>query len=172
MSEEHRQAGMKTERFQVRAATGGDRDWVRSVLRDRWGGPEIATRGRLHSADSLPGFIAAEGERPVGLITYALADAECEIVSLDALEPGKGVGSALVSAVLDLAHTLGCKRVWLVTTNDNTKALRFYQKMGFALAAIHRDGVTRARQLKPGIPKRGCDGIPIRDEIELEIRTR
>jgi len=56
-----------------------------------------------------------------------------------------------------------------MTTNDNTAALRFYQKWGFLLVAVHRNAVEQARKLKPEIPLTGIDGIPLRDEIELEV---
>lgn len=61
-------------------------------------------------------------------------------------------------------------RVWLITTNGNTDALRLYQRLGFVLVALHRDAVTRSRHdLKPEIPAMSAAGIPIRDEIELEL---
>jgi ribosomal protein S18 acetylase RimI-like enzyme len=82
---------------------------------------------------------------------------------------GTGVGTALLDAVKNAAGWAGCKRLWLVTTNDNTHALRFYQKRGFHIAAVHRNALLRSRELKPEIPLAGMDGIPIRDEIELEI---
>ena len=56
-------------------------------------------------------------------------------------------------------------------SNDNPPALRFYQKRGFALVAVHANAVERSRQIKPEIPLIGRGGIPIRDEIELELRT-
>jgi hypothetical protein len=48
-------------------------------------------------------------------------------------------------------------------------ALRFYQQRGFVLAAIHRNALEQSRKLKPEIPLVGNDGIPLRDEIELEM---
>jgi N-acetylglutamate synthase-like GNAT family acetyltransferase len=163
---------METKRLLIRAVTDGDRDWVRSLLQDRWGAETVVSRGRLHHAGQLPGFVAIEAEQPVGLVTYAFDNEECEIVSLDALQENKGVGSALIKAVLDLARDQRCKRVWLITTNDNTRALRFFQKAEFMLAAIHCNAIMESRRMKPSIPERGCDGIPIRDEIELEMRLR
>jgi RimJ/RimL family protein N-acetyltransferase len=71
--------------------------------------------------------------------------------------------------VSNIALKAGCRRIWLITTNDNTAALRFYQKKGFSLVAVHRNAIERSRQLKPEIPETGNDGIPLRDEIELEI---
>lgn len=147
-----------------------DRDWMRGLLSERWGSTRIVSRGRVHKVDQLPGFIAEEQEAPIGLVTYRIDGDECEIVSLDSLVEGRGVGSALVEAVKEPATREGCNTVWLITTNDNTAALRFYQKLGFRLVAVHRDAVDKSRELKPEIPGIGMDGIPIRDEVELELR--
>jgi len=54
-------------------------------------------------------------------------------------------------------------------TNGNLGALRFYQRRGFRIAAVRPNGVAASRRLKPGIPEVGEYGIPIRDEIELEL---
>jgi hypothetical protein len=48
-------------------------------------------------------------------------------------------------------------------------ALRFYQKRGFVLVAVHRNALEQSRKLKPEIPLIGDDEIPLRDEIELEM---
>ena len=57
----------------------------------------------------------------------------------------------------------------MITTNDNLNALRFYQKRGFELVAVHPHAVDEARRIKLEIPMLGEDEIPIRDEIELEM---
>jgi GNAT superfamily N-acetyltransferase len=124
----------------------------------------------MHVFERLSGFIAEQRDTPVGLITYQIEGEACEIVSLDSLVEGQGVGSSLVAAVRGVAMEQGCARLWLVTTNDNTPALRFYQKQGFRLVMLHKYAIETARQLKPEIPTHGFDGIPIRDEIELEVR--
>ncbi|GAB3881051.1 hypothetical protein GCM10029964_036460 [Kibdelosporangium lantanae] len=110
----------------------------------------------------------AGGER-VGLLTYRPHGGSWEITSLDATVPGVGAGSALLTEVRTRARAHGVGRVRLVTTNDNTSALRFYQRRGFDLVAVHRDAVTEARKLKPTIPLR-ADGIPIRHELVLEAQ--
>lgn len=139
------------------------------MLKEWWAGPRIVTRGKLHHADELPGFIAIQDSKPAGLITYDIVGEQCEIVTMNSLVEGKGIGSALIDAVKNVAVTAGCKRLWLITTNDNTAALRFWQKRGFRLAAAHRNAIEKSRLLKPEIPLTGNDGIPIRDEIELEM---
>ena len=74
----------------------------------------------------------------------------------------------LLEAAVNAARSSGCYRAWLITTNDNTPALRFYQKKGFRIAALHKDALEVSRKLKPEIPQHGVDGIAILDEIELE----
>jgi len=66
----------------------------------------------------------------------------------------------------------GCRRVWLITSNDNLDALRFYQRRGLRLVAVHRGAIDEARRVKPSIPATGEYGIPVRDEIELELQLR
>ncbi|UCD57579.1 MAG: GNAT family N-acetyltransferase, partial [Candidatus Hydrogenedentota bacterium] len=105
-----------------------------------------------------------------GLVTFRIEDDECEIVTIDSTAEGTGVGSALIGAVKDAAVSAQCKRLWLITTNDNTAALRFYQKRGFILVAVYPNALEQARRLKPELPFIGKDGIPLRDEIELEMR--
>ena len=148
--------------------TPADRPWLTATL-DHWGGPVMVSRGRVHDLLALPGFVAREGGERVGLALYRIEGEECELVSLDSLREGRGVGSALVAAVAEAARAAGCRRLWLITTNDNTYALRFYQRRGLHLVALHRDTIAAARLLKPTIPLVGNDGIAIRDEIELEL---
>jgi ribosomal protein S18 acetylase RimI-like enzyme len=157
------------EKIVLRRLGPEDRDWVIDLLHERWGSALIVSRGRVHEVDKLPGFIVEDQGAPIGLVTYRIDGEACEIVSLDSLMEGRGVGSALVRAVREAATEWGCDRLWLITTNDNTAALRFYQKLGFRLVAVHRNAIDRSRELKPEIPAVGTDGIPIRDEIELEM---
>ncbi|CAA9578941.1 MAG: hypothetical protein AVDCRST_MAG19-3798 [uncultured Thermomicrobiales bacterium] len=152
----------------VRLVADDDREWVRRFLHERWGSAEMAVHGTVHRPAELPGFVAVREGEPLALLTYEEADAGCEIVGLDSLRPGRGVGSALLGRAEATARRAGRRRLWLVTTNDHLTALRFYQKRGFVLVALDRDAVTRARRLKLEIPLVGDDGIPLRDELDLE----
>jgi ribosomal protein S18 acetylase RimI-like enzyme len=156
--------------FALRPLEEGDRGLVRELLLSRWGSTRFVSKGQMHDAESLPGFLALDAEEPVGLVTYRLENGDCELFTLDSLAEGRGVGSALVDAVRAEARDRGCKRVWLITTNDNTPALRFYQRRGFTLAAVRLGALAESRLLKPEIPATGLDGIPLRDELELEIQ--
>ena len=153
----------------VRPLGEGDREWVRETLRELWG-ETVVSRGAVHDPTALPGFVAEEGGDRVGLLTYRVDGADCEVVTIDAFPEGAGAGTALLDAAARAARDAGCGRVWLITTNDNLRALRFYQRRGFRLVAVHPDALERSRELKPSIPEIGLDGIPLRDELELELR--
>ncbi len=154
--------------FAVREITEADRPFVQSVLRRYWASLIQVSKGRRHQADELPGFLAMRDEEIVGMLTYDIRGDECEIVTHNSLAGHGGIGSCLMAAVRAKARESGCKRLWLVTTNDNTSAIRFYQRRDFNMVAVHRDAVKLARTLKPEIPDIGMDGIPIRHEVELE----
>lgn len=156
--------------FNVRSLESGDRAWVRQFISERWGGETIVVHGDVFCPHKLPGFVAVEDGVRVGLLTYHLGDRGCEIITLDSTQPGRGIGTALVEAVKKVVRQEGIKRVWVTTTNANVDALRFYQKRGFVLVAVHRDAIKVSRKIKPEIPAVGENGIPIRDEIELEFR--
>ena len=152
----------------VRPLGDGDREWARATLRELWG-ETVVSRGRVHDASVLPGFVAEEKGERRGLLTYRVDGDDCEVVTIDAFPQGGGAGTALLEAAAAAARDAGCGRLWLTTTNDNLRALRFYQRRGFRLSALHRDALARSRQLKPSIPEVGMDGIPLRDELELEL---
>jgi len=138
-------------------------------LVEHWHSAKIVSRGKVHYADRLQGFIALEGGKRIGLVTFLIEGDECEIVTLNSIVERIGVGSALVNAVRSKALSNNCRRVWLITTNDNFPALGFYQRRGFTLAALYSNALERSRQLKPEISLVGLARIPLRDELELEM---
>jgi len=154
--------------FRIRPVDSDDGDWIAQFITERWGAEFIAAHYKVYHCRDLPGFVATDGEDKVGLLTYKIVAGDCEIVSLDSLQSCMGIGTGLIDAVKGAACESGCKRLWLVTTNDNMNALRFYQKRGFALVKINRNAIEFARNLKP-VPLIGAEGIPLRDEIELEM---
>lgn len=157
-------------RVTIRPLAAADRHWVENFVQERWGSPVVAAHGTTYRPSELPGFLALGDGEPVGLVTYSLEGDACEIVTLDSLAEGRGIGTALVEAAADAARAAGCRRLWLITTNDNLPAVRFYQKRGFRLVAVYPDAVAIARKLKPSIPLVGLERIPIRDELEFELK--
>jgi len=154
----------------VRPIAPGDGEAVRAHLLSTWGSTRAAGRDVLHDATTLPGYLAERGGELAGLLTYAVDGDVLEIVTIAATPPGAGAGTALVAAVVAETRRRGCARVRVMTTNDNVDAVRFYQRRGFRLAALRPGGVASARRLKPEIPQVGAYGIPLRDEIDLELR--
>jgi GNAT superfamily N-acetyltransferase len=150
----------------VRPLRDDERGWVSSTIRERWGSEIVVAHGVVYEPARLPGFVAEDEGGPIGLLTYVLEHDECEVVTIDAFEEGRGVGTALI----DAAKALGARRLWLITTNDNARAQRFYERRGFRLAAVHEGALVRSRELKPEIPLVSADGTPIRDELEYEFR--
>jgi ribosomal protein S18 acetylase RimI-like enzyme len=148
-----------------------DTDAIRQWEERTWRIAEVARLDELIDTVGLPGFWALDdnGTR-VGLLLVRPDEVRgLEVISLSARPEGSGVGRALMNAALEEARHRGERRLWLSTTNDNTRAIRFYQRWGMDLVAIHRNAVTRAReQLKPSIPLLGQDNIPLRHEVELE----
>ncbi len=128
----------------------------------------MVIRGEVVDLSRADGFAALEDGEMLGLVTYLVRYGECEVCSLDSARASRGIGTRLLQLVLEAANEAGCKKVKLVTTNDNLEALGFYRKRGFRLAGINREAIAVARQLKPSIPLTGMHGIPLRDEIELE----
>jgi ribosomal protein S18 acetylase RimI-like enzyme len=155
--------------LKIRPLSPADRDWVARHVAKQWGAEIVVAHCTIYRPAELPGFVVELDGKVAGLVTFHIAGDACEIVTLDSLSEGRGIGTALLEAVKAEAHAAGCRRLWLITTNDNLHALGFYQKRGFRLVAVHPGAVDAAHKLKPEIPLIGNDGIPILDEIELEI---
>ncbi len=139
---------------------------------DHWAGVDMICHGEVMQPHMHEGFAAFDGDAVIGLITYRIAGDACEVTSLTSLREGQGVGTALLNAVAQEAKLRDCSRIWLITTNDNVRALAFYQRRGFVLAALYRNAVDASRKLKPAIPLIAENGIPIRDEIALEMNLQ
>ena len=152
----------------IRPLEVSDREKVARMVAEAWGAAIVVVHGVVFRPETLPGFVAVDEQGEwLGLLTYQLAEGDCEIVTLESLVPGRGIGTQLIEAVKGVAA--GCYRLWLITTNDNLNALAFYQKRGFHLCALYPGAVDRSRQLKPQISSLGNNNIPIHDEIELEL---
>ncbi len=129
----------------------------------------VVGRGKVWTPAELPGFAVFEDDACVGLVTYEIDGEACEIVTIDALREGEGIGTVLLEAVSDAAREAGCDRIRLLTTNNNLRALAFYQKRGFRLVALRPAAIDKQRKLKLAIPEVDSAGLPIRDELHLEL---
>ena len=163
-------AALQTDPFLLPVAPT-DRAWIVEELNRNWGTTQISSLGIWHDADRLPGFVAWKGSERVGLATHTppIPRQECEVITLSSRVEGIGLGAMLLGACVDAAKRAGCRRILLTTTNDNLRAIGFYQKRGWSMVAVHRGAMDRARAVKPSIPLVGMNGIPLRDEIEFEL---
>jgi ribosomal protein S18 acetylase RimI-like enzyme len=158
--------------MEIRPLADADRGWVESLIVDRWGDSVVVGRGGVWKPAELPGFAAFDDGQCAGLVTYEIDGEACEIVTIDALEEGKGIGTALLEAVVGIARETGCTRVQLLTTNNNLRALAFYQKRGFRLVGLVPGAIDEERKRKPSIAEFDSAGLPIRDELHLELPLR
>jgi N-acetylglutamate synthase-like GNAT family acetyltransferase len=156
-------------RVTVRRAGPADRDAVERVVSERWGTPSIVSRGAVHDAREAGAFVAERSGDLVGVATVVVDGDDVELLTLDALVEGAGVGTMLVDCVVQTAAAVGARRVVVCTTNDNEHAVAFYRRRGFEVCAVRRGAVDRARERKPEIPAIGRCGIPVHDEIEMEL---
>lgn len=144
------------------------RNIVNQFFIDNWFSTDMSIRGKIIDGTKLDGFLLQEDNTIIGLITYTFFGDICEIVSLDSKRENMGIGSALLKEIEKIAIDNQCKKMRLITTNDNMRALQFYQKRGYYLTKLYPNAMEEVRKQKPSVPLIGENGIPLRDEIELE----
>ena len=155
--------------MQVRELTDSDRKWAAALVTQYFGSPVIVTRGICHDTRTLPGLVVQDEGMRLGLLQYCIVGVRCEVVVLIVLRQRQGLGRRMLGELSSVARAQGCRCLWLITTNDNRAAQRFYAALGWREVAVYRGAVTEARKLKPEIPEYGQGGIPIVDEIEYEF---
>ncbi|MCA0438727.1 MAG: GNAT family N-acetyltransferase [Actinobacteria bacterium] len=164
----------------VREATQADAAAIQDVWQQAWGGPIVVSHGVTYDLRSLPTDVAIRddgtGAAVVGALAYVIEPGGLEVVAVSAITRAGGVGSALLAAALARAEQLNLPRLWLITTNDNIDALRFYQRRGLRIVGVAPGAADTARRAKSAIdgagavPQQGDYGIDIHDEITLERR--
>jgi len=181
--------------MRIREKEPKDQQAVEDLLRGSWASTMVVAHSTEYDAATLPAIVAEDDKGEIsGVLTYVTGSDGLEVVSLDARERHRGIGTALLEAAKqkaagqstaargatgrdtaardtharDTDGAEGGGRLWLITTNDNLDALRFYQRRGLRITAVAAGAVDEARKIKPDIPLLGDHGIPIRDEITLE----
>jgi GNAT superfamily N-acetyltransferase len=145
-----------------------DQAGIRKLWEDHWGLPVISI-DRTYQPEDVTGLVWRDEWGEVqGLITWHIEGEEAEIVSVDAFQQGRHIGGRLLNAAEAELRSRGARKVTIVTTNDNLRAIAFYVRHGYRMVRIVLDDMDRVRALKPGVPKVGQNGIPLRDMIALE----
>jgi N-acetylglutamate synthase-like GNAT family acetyltransferase len=155
--------------IETRPAGAGDRKWIEENIEFWWGSTDLVAHDTVFRLEDLSAMLAINDGRLVGLATYRFEGQSCEIITLNSVMPGQGIGKALIDAMKAEATRAGCERLWLITTNENLRAQSFYRNRGFVHVRTDVGAVTRARRLKPEIALTGEDGTPIEDELEFEM---
>ena len=160
--------GARRSPLTIRPATPSDRPRVAELAETFWGEVEMECFGRSYQVDALPATVACDGDEIVGVASYAREGDAVNLVMLNVLPrwQGRGTARGLIAAVTEVARAEGAKRIIVATTNDDLPALGLYQRLGFTITEVvvgqlleHHGGV------EPGF-----SGIPVRDEIRMELR--
>ncbi|QQE81296.1 GNAT family N-acetyltransferase [Alicyclobacillus sp. SO9] len=147
--------------------SSAEKDWVRKLWESEWGGATMISRGKTYRLAELSCLVAVEQTEVMGAATYHVDADSCELVSINAIRAGLGVGTQLLRGVENAARLPGSSKVWIITSNDNLDAMKFYQRRGYRMTQIYVGAIDNARLQKETIPRIGNYGIEIHDEIEL-----
>lgn len=157
------------DRLKIRPANINDSKWLKELIEKDWGGLPLVIRGKKYYPDQLAGIVGEYDLSVAGFLFYEIQDYDCEIIIFEVFDKFKGTGTLLLNKLKEIVKAKHCKRIYLMTTNDNLEALRFYQRRGFTICGIHIDSVQASRKIKPTIGMVGDYGIPVRDEIDLQL---
>jgi N-acetylglutamate synthase-like GNAT family acetyltransferase len=149
-----------------------DREEVAEFVERHWRSRIVMSAGRAFYPHKEEGFIERVDGKIVGLLTYHMGEDGMEILTLNSTLEGHGIGSSLMHNAIEAAREDNCDRVWLTTTNDAVRVIGFYQRLGFRMIQINLGAVDEARKIKPQIPEVGERGVPIHDEVVLELRLK
>lgn len=151
------------------AIQDADRDEVAAFIEKLWHSRFVMSRGRKFFPQDEGGFIERRDGKIIGLLTYHVEGEAMEILTLNSTLERSGIGSSLMLSAIDAARKADCTKTVLTTTNDNLRAIGFYQRLGFRMVAINLGVVDEARKIKPTIPLAGERGIAIHDEVVMEL---
>lgn len=135
-----------------------------------WGETLVECFGRAYDVLKLPAFVAQAGEEVAGFLSHSVEDNRLNLVMLNVLPDhhGRGLAKALLGAAVAEAQKLGLASLEVATSNDDLPALDFYQRAGFVITEV----VPGLLVEHHGRVEEGFAGIPVRDEIRLELLVR
>ena len=109
--------------------------------------------------DNGPWFVAYRGQRTVGVVAAFVEGDDRHLVSMwvEPAERGTGTATALARSVVKWAESEGARGVILWVADGNSRARRFYERLGFA--------TTGRRQPLPSNPESG------EEQFRLNLRA-
>ena len=152
----------------IRPATSADQPRIAQLADYFWGETVVDSFDRNYQVDALPAYVACDEDEIIGVASYAREGDQTNLVLLNVLPQWQGRGAArdLIESVIEMMRAEGVKRIILSTTNDDLPALELYQRMGFVIT-----GVAVGKLLEHhGGEEPGFAGIPVRDEIQMELK--
>jgi ribosomal protein S18 acetylase RimI-like enzyme len=152
----------------IRPATPAERARIAGLADYFWGEVEVVCFGRSYRVDALPATVACDGNEIVGFVSHVREGDAVNVVMLNVLPrwQGRGAARALIVAVAEVARTEGAARIIVATTNDDLPALGLYQRLGFTITEVR---VGKLLEHHGGVEP-GFAGIPVRDEVRMELR--
>jgi RimJ/RimL family protein N-acetyltransferase len=107
------------------------------------GGNDLATHQRqLSDPDCLYWIVETEAG-PAGFVILRAIhskDRNIELLRIAVAEPGRGLGSEVLQAVMNkVFRDFGAHRLWLDTYSDNTRARHVYRSAGFSEEGVMRE---------------------------------
>jgi ribosomal protein S18 acetylase RimI-like enzyme len=161
----------------IRQATPADHPRIEELALYFWDETVVDCFDRRYDVMACPAFLACDAGKIVGVASFALVEVwnAAVLVMLHVLPDyqGRGGGRSLVQAVCSEARERGLARILVATTNDDLPALSLYQRCGFHITEVVTGRVAQdhAREGRiAGSELTGFAGIPVRDEVRLEIQ--
>ena len=168
--------GVPGDPLAIRRAGAADSARIEELALYFWDETVVDCFDRQYDVMACPAFVACDGEDVVGAAVFAVEEAwsALVLVMLNVLPgfQGRGGGRSLLDALRQEARQRGLDRILVVTTNDDLPALALYQRYGFRIAEIVVGRVATDHAAgRDGQVLAGFAGIPVRDEIRLELRV-
>ena len=155
----------------IRRALPADYARIEELALYFWDETLVDCFDRQYDVRACPALVACDGEDVVGAASFAVEEAwnAIVLVMLNVLPgfQGRGGGRSLLDALREQAQERGLARLLVATTNDDLPALSLYQRYGFRLVEVVAGRV--AEDHAPEVIA-GFAGIPVRDEMRLELQ--
>ena len=133
--------------FSIRKASPADADFVVSLfarphVRDQLHGPTVEEFARSLERPSIENYIVErDGVRFGNLVLGIDPDWLLTIRAVAALEPKRGAGRFAVEYAIERGFgQLGVHRICLEVLSGNASARRLYERLGFRMEGLYRDG--------------------------------